>query len=135
MATSYASAGASGARRRERLGYVAQDVERLERFGDDEGHAGAREAFGIELIAPARDEADRGRGEARAQPPGDVPARQPRHRDVAEHEIHRLLLAALEPIAAVLGDGHDVAGLAENVGEHRLHLPLVLDDEHPPPAG
>src|SRR5213593_641659 len=100
MATSYASAGRGGAGRGERVRDVAQDVERLERLGDDEAHAGAREPLGIELIAPAGDEADGNRREARAQLGGDVPPREPRHRDVAEHDVHRLLLAALEAVVA-----------------------------------
>src|SRR2546422_5788247 len=31
---------------------------------------------------------------------------------------------------SVLGDGDDVAGVAQHVGQHGLHLRLVLDDEH-----
>ena len=113
-----------------------RELGKAQRLGDVVVRAELEPADLVRLRAPGRDHQDRDAAEL-ADPLDDLPAVEPRQRDVEDHEVRVVLVEAAQRVGAGPCDDRPIAGAAHPQLDEVGELRFVLDDEdrvsHGPP--
>ena len=106
----------------------ARELAHRERLGDVVVGAELEPDDLVDLLGLGGQHDDRDRAAA-AQPAADLEPVDPRQHQVEHDEVERLLVEALERLAAVGGLDDVVALLAQRIGEQRLDRLLIVDEQ------